>query len=48
MTNPLKKQATYADLCAVPEDFVAEILEGELYAFPRPAILAVRSALTLH
>ena len=38
MTKPLKKDATYADLCAVPENFVAEILEGELYAFPRPAM----------
>ena len=37
MTKPLKKGATYADLCAVPENFVAEILGGELYAFPRPA-----------
>jgi Uma2 family endonuclease len=33
----LKKNATYADLCAVPENFVAEILGGELYASPRPA-----------
>jgi Uma2 family endonuclease len=37
VTKPLKKDATYADLCAVPENFVAEILGGELYAFPRPA-----------
>jgi Uma2 family endonuclease len=37
VTKPLKKGATYADLCAVPENFVAEILGGELYAFPRPA-----------
>jgi len=37
MTNPLKKGATYADLVAVPENFVAEILDGELYASPRPA-----------
>jgi len=37
VTKPLKKAATYADLCSVPENFVAEILEGELYAFPRPA-----------
>ncbi|HEY3518571.1 MAG TPA: Uma2 family endonuclease [Gammaproteobacteria bacterium] len=37
MTKPLKKDATYTDLCAVPENFVAEILGGELYAFPRPA-----------
>ena len=38
MTKPLKKGATYADLCAVPENLVAEILGGELYAFPRPAL----------
>jgi Uma2 family endonuclease len=37
MIKPVKKDATYADLCAVPENFVAEILGGELYAFPRPA-----------
>jgi Uma2 family endonuclease len=33
----LKKNATYADLCAVPDNFVAEILGGELHASPRPA-----------
>jgi Uma2 family endonuclease len=38
MSKPLKKDATYADLRAVPENLVAEILEGELYAFPRPAM----------
>jgi Uma2 family endonuclease len=37
MTKPLKQNATYADLYSVPENFVAEIIEGELYAFPRPA-----------
>jgi Uma2 family endonuclease len=37
VSGPLKKGATYADLCAVPENFVAEILGGDLYAFPRPA-----------
>ena len=37
MSRPLKKNATYADLCEVPENFVAEILGGDLYAFPRPA-----------
>jgi len=35
--KPLKKQATYADLCDVPEHFVAEMFDGELYATPRPA-----------
>lgn len=37
MTKALKKDATYADLYDVPENFVAEILGGELYASPRPA-----------
>jgi Uma2 family endonuclease len=35
--SALKKDATYADLCAVPENFVAEMLGGDLYASPRPA-----------
>jgi Uma2 family endonuclease len=47
VTNPLKKDATYADLCAVPENFVAEILEGELYAFPRPALPHAHAASVL-
>jgi len=37
MTKALKQDATYADLYGVPENFVAEILGGELYASPRPA-----------
>jgi Uma2 family endonuclease len=37
VTKPLKTGATYADLVAVPDNFVAEILGGELYASPRPA-----------
>jgi Uma2 family endonuclease len=47
VTTPLKKGATYADLCAVPENFVAEILEGELYAFPRPAMPHAHAASVL-
>ena len=47
MTKPLKKGATYADLCAVPENFVAEIIGGELYAFPRPAIPHAHAASVL-
>ena len=35
--SALKKNATYADLCAVPDNFVAEILGGDLFASPRPA-----------
>lgn len=47
MTKALKKDATYADLCAVPENFVAEILGGELYASPRPAFSHTRVASAL-
>jgi Uma2 family endonuclease len=37
-TKPLKKGATYEDLCDVPDRFVAEMLDGELYASPRPSV----------
>lgn len=47
MSKALKKDATYADLCAVPEEFVAEILAGDLYATPRPAWGHVHTASTL-
>ena len=33
-----KRRATYEDLCRVPEPLVAEILDGELFTSPRPAI----------
>jgi Uma2 family endonuclease len=36
-TKPLKKGATYEDLRDVPDNFVAEMFDGELYATPRPA-----------
>jgi Uma2 family endonuclease len=32
-----RRRATYEDLLKVPENMVAEILDGELYATPRPA-----------
>jgi Uma2 family endonuclease len=35
--KPLKKRATYDDLRDVPDNFVAEMFDGELYASPRPA-----------
>jgi Uma2 family endonuclease len=47
VTKALKKDATYADLCAVPENFVAEILGGELYAFPRPSLPHAHTASVL-
>ncbi len=32
-----KRRATYEDLCKVPDTMVAEIIDGELIATPRPA-----------
>lgn len=37
VADPAKKDATYADLEAVPEHLVAEIVDGELVTSPRPA-----------
>jgi len=34
----IKRGATYDDLLKVPDDKVAEIVDGELYASPRPRI----------
>ena len=46
-TTPLKRGATYDDLCAVPDRFIAEILDGELYASPRLAIPHAHAASVL-
>ncbi len=35
--DPARRRATYEDLLKVPDTMVAEILDGELYATPRPA-----------
>jgi len=35
--DPAARPATYEDLLKVPDHLVAEILDGELYATPRPA-----------
>ena len=37
MSRPAHRPATYANLLKVPDRFVAEIVDGELYASPRPA-----------
>jgi len=39
-----KRRATYAELCEVPDTMVAEILDGELIATPRPASPHARAA----
>jgi Uma2 family endonuclease len=35
--DPARKRATYRDLLDLPEHVVGEIIDGELYASPRPA-----------
>ena len=45
--EPLKRGANYADLCAVPDRFIAEIVHGELYATPRQAPRDSHAALVL-
>jgi len=35
--EPARRRATYDDLIALPEYMVGEIIDGELYASPRPA-----------
>lgn len=37
MSSPAKRFATYADLLQVPDQLVAEIVDGELHTSPRPA-----------
>jgi Uma2 family endonuclease len=46
-TKPLKKGATYDDLRNVPDHFVAEMFDGELYASPRPALPHAHAASVL-
>ena len=43
MANPAKRHATYDDLLAVPEHLVAELIHGELYTYPRPALPHARA-----
>lgn len=38
MAEPAQRLATYDDLLQVPDNLVAEILDGVLYTAPRPAI----------
>jgi len=42
-----RKAATYEELSKVPDHFVAEILDGNLYATPRPGFRHARASTTL-
>ena len=43
----LKRPATYDDLRGLHDHLVAEILDGELFASPRPALRHARAAAAL-
>jgi Uma2 family endonuclease len=38
MASPARKPATYEDLLKLPDDKIGEIVDGDLYASPRPAV----------
>ncbi len=38
MGKTAKKSASYEDLCRLPENMTGEIIDGELYALPRPSL----------
>lgn len=44
---PKRRDATYEDLLALPDDVLGQLVEGELHATPRPAIDHQRTSSTL-
>jgi Uma2 family endonuclease len=44
MSRPKQNRATYDDLVAVPENLVAEIIDGDLITNPRPAARHARAS----
>ncbi|WP_341328301.1 Uma2 family endonuclease [Methylotuvimicrobium sp. KM2] len=47
MDLPQLKPATYQDLCAVPDNMIAEIIGGALYTQPRPSPRHARASSSL-
>src|SRR6185437_14097990 len=43
VTPPFKKHATYDDLYSIPDGWTGEIIDGDLYAFPRPRSIHARA-----
>lgn len=37
MSEPAQKEATYSDLCNIPDNMTGEIIDGELILTPRPS-----------
>lgn len=44
MAESAPRRATYADLAALPENVIGEIVDGELIASPRPALRHARAS----
>jgi Uma2 family endonuclease len=47
MAELARKNATYEDLYAIPENTIGEIIDGDLYAHPRPTRKHIYAASTL-
>lgn len=47
MDKPYKRDATYADLEALDERLVGEIIDGDLYAYSRPRTIHAASVMEL-
>lgn len=47
MSDPARRAATYADLCALPSNVIGQIVFGVLYAHPRPPPKHARAATAL-
>lgn len=47
MTEPARRKATYEDVLNAPEHMIAELIGGELYLQPRPAIRHTAAASAL-
>jgi len=47
MAKLLERPATYSDLLKVPENLVAELIDGELFTSPRPAPRHARATVSL-
>lgn len=48
MSEPARKRATYDDLYTLPPNMTGQIIEGELYAFPRPHSKHAKAASALN
>jgi Uma2 family endonuclease len=47
MLQPAPRKATYADVLAAPDNMIAELLDGELHVYPRPASAHTTAAMAL-